>query len=255
MTRRAAPKTLIIILLLASVFFPSDMVWGKDVRFPRPAGFVNDFAHILSQSAVEEISRVLLTVEAKTAVEISIVTLDSIKPDPIEQYAVELFKDWGIGKKGADNGLLLLIAVKDREVRIEVGYGLEGAVTDLKSAVIIRDILIPAFKNGDYSDGVRNAVLSIVKLIEAEYNVDITSLELTGTDYTEKEPGKEVLGRVLTLLFFIMIFGFRFGTLFFFTGPGARRGYWSGGSHGSFGGGFGGFGGGFSGGGGASGRW
>ncbi len=182
----------------------------------------------------------------------AVVTVKTTSPLTIEQYAVELFQKWGIGKKGADNGILVLVAVADRKVRIEVGYGLEGAVTDLESKMIIEDYMIPAFKKGAYDAGVSACVVSLAKLISAEYGVKLAvDTKLAGAPGRARRASAG--GGLLTLLLFILIFGFRFGTIFFLMGSG--RGYWSGGGRGSFGGGFGGFGGGLSGGGGASGSW
>lgn len=239
-----------IFIVFFAVFFSVND--AACIRFPRPAGFVNDYARVLSPGAKSEITNLLEEVERKTGAEVAVVTVKTTSPLTIEQYAVELFQDWGIGKKGKDDGILILVAVQDRKVRIEVGYGLEGVVTDLQSKIIIQDLVIPAFKKGDYDLGVSSAVVMIAKILRDEYGV---TLEIKGRSVPLETPRRRrsPLGSLFTLLFFILIFGFRFGMLFFLMGSGG--GYWSGGSRGSFGGGFGGFGGGLSGGGGASGSW
>src|SRR5581483_849553 len=119
-----------------------------------PTGFVNDFAHMLQPATVSSLEQNLETFEKQTGNEISVVTIDTHGNDEtIETYAVKLFEKWGIGKEKSDNGILLLISHDDREARIEVGYGLEPVVTDIESAHIISDVLVPAFQRGDYDAG------------------------------------------------------------------------------------------------------
>ncbi|MFH1798716.1 MAG: TPM domain-containing protein [Candidatus Omnitrophota bacterium] len=241
------------ILILAGYFAILQTARAEDVRALQSSGFVNDYAGILPSDSKNKIEGVLREIEKKTTAEIAVVTVKTTQPFEIEQYAVELFKRWGIGKKGKDNGILVLVAAGDRKMRIEVGYGLEGVVTDLKSKLMIQDLMTPAFKKGDYGLGITAAVVMIANLISAEYNIKL-DLDSSVASLPLQSGKTSPAGSLFTLLFFLLIFGFRFGTLFFVMGP-RGGGYWSGGSSGSFGGGFGGFGGGFSGGGGASGSW
>ena len=245
-------RIVIISLVLISCFAVLDARGAEDVRFPSPAGFVNDYAGILSRDARTRTEAMLAETERKTTAEIAVVTVKTTAPLTIEQYAVELFQKWGIGKKGADNGILLLVAVSDRKVRIETGYGLEGAVTDLQSKMIINDLITPAFRKGNYDLGVFTGVAALARIVGDEYGVEL-DLDAQTSGAPARSRKASPAGGLFTLLLFILIFGFRFGTLFFLMGSGG--GYWSGGSRGSFGGGFGGFGGGMSGGGGASGSW
>jgi uncharacterized protein len=130
---------------------------------------VNDFAGVLSSEQKSAIENKLALFNASTTNEIVLVTVKSLEGDYIERYAVELFKAWGIGTKKNDNGVLLLIAVDDHTMRIEVGYGLEGALTDAISAQIIRDDLTPAFKQNDFYGGIRSAIDDIIKVTQREY--------------------------------------------------------------------------------------
>jgi uncharacterized protein len=242
-----------LLFLVLLLFLAGHTVCGaQDVRFPTPKGFINDYAGILSSDTRQKLENFLTEFERKTGAEIAVVTVTTTSPLTIEQYAVELFQKWGIGKKGKDNGILLLAASADRKVRIEVGYGLEGAVTDLQSKVIIEELIIPNFKKGDYDNGVTSATVVLAKIVADEYDVDLELGKQGIAVPAHARRKSSPLGSLFTLLFFILIFGFRFGTMFFLMSGG---GYWSGGSRGSFGGGFGGFGGGMSGGGGASGSW
>lgn len=138
------------------------------VEFPRPSGFVNDFANIIGSEVEAEIESLCLEIERKTTAEVAVVTVETVKPFTIEEYAVRLFEEWGIGKRGKDNGVLILVAVRDRKVRIEVGYGLEPVLTDGRCGEIIRGILVPAFRRGNFGEGLLEAVRVIGGLIVGE---------------------------------------------------------------------------------------
>jgi uncharacterized protein len=134
----------------------------------KPQGFVNDYALMLSDSTRQQLELELVNFEKSTANEIAVATIDSLRGDTIENFAVKLFENWQIGKKDNDNGVLLLIAKEERKIRIEVGYGLEGALTDLESYSIINNIISPAFKNGDYDAGIWQGVSGIMDAIKGE---------------------------------------------------------------------------------------
>lgn len=251
-------KTIIFILVSFAIFAAiSGLAPGGD-DIPSFQGYVNDFAVVFSEDAKSGMEALASLIERKTTAEMAIVTVKTTSGTPIEDYAVRLFKKWGIGKIEKNNGLLIVMAIDDRAVRVEVGYGLEGAITDIESKNIIEKVMIPYFKKGDYDAGAFSSLLIFAKMIAKEYNVDLNIEEelknIPGEYLDETRPSP--LSLLFTFLIFMLIFGTRFGPLFFLMSYSGRRGgYWYGGSGGSFGGGFGGFGGGFSGGGGASGRW
>lgn len=241
--------------------------WGQEAQLPsRPQGYVNDYANIIDYSDEQAITRLASELESKTTAQLAVVTMASTAPETIEGYAVRLFEKWGIGQREKNNGILLLVAYRDRKMRIETGYGLEGALPDVICHKIITDIMTPNFKSGMFSKGIREGASAIVSLTAKEYDVDITGQETAVYERMHRQP--TVFERILNFIFTLMILMFfismRTGLLgWFFMGSllGGRRrgGYWYGsgmsGSGGGFGGGFGGFGGGFSGGGGASGGW
>ncbi|OHA17720.1 MAG: hypothetical protein A2664_03855 [Candidatus Taylorbacteria bacterium RIFCSPHIGHO2_01_FULL_46_22b] len=134
-----------------------------------PTGFVNDFANLLTTDEIELLETQLRAFEASTTNEIALVTINSLEGDTIEGYAVSLFADWGIGKKDQDNGILLLVAKDDRKVRIEVGYGLEGAVPDATANQIIQKDILPRFKADDYSGGIQAGIENLIKASQYEY--------------------------------------------------------------------------------------
>jgi uncharacterized protein len=225
--------------------------------FPKPLGYVTDLAALLTPQSARHLERLITFINQKTTAEVAVVTLNSIEPYPIEDYAVRLFEDWGIGRKGKDNGVLLLVAAKERRVRIEVGYGLEGAITDGTAGEIIRRIITPAFKEGRYDQGLLAGTEAILRLVAKEYNVELPQGLSFKTQTRIKPKGSSGLGSVLlffiSLFFLFILFKTGLWPLLFFGFPFGGGGWSRGG--GSFGGGFGGFGGGLSGGGGASGSW
>lgn len=241
------------IVLLFFILFSSSVIFA-DVDFPKPTGFVNDFANVLMGSEEDTLTGIIERLEGDTTSELAVVTVRTVKPLTIEEYSVRLFSKWGIGKKDKNNGVLLLVAVEDREVKIEVGYGLEGILPDGKCGEIIRKYIIPEFKNGRYGNGIIAGASEIAGIISGKrVGVAQTSAPLSET----VEKIKDTI-RSFMVLFFIIIFVLVSILQMFLP---RRRRYWhSGGgysgSYGGFGGGgFGGFGGGSSGGGGAVGRW
>ena len=140
----------------------------------KPTGFVGDFANVFTIEQKNALEQKLVAFNASTTNEIAVVTIKSLDGDYIEHYAVELFKEWQIGKAKEDNGILLLVALEDHKMRIEVGYGLEGALTDALSAQIIRNDLTPAFKNNDFYGGIDKAIDDIIKATQGEYTAEKT---------------------------------------------------------------------------------
>jgi uncharacterized protein len=135
-------------------------------NFPPLSGRVIDQANLLSATAEAELSAQLAAHEQKTTNQVVVVTLNSLEGDAIEEYGVALGRHWGIGQKERDNGVLLLVAPNERRMRIEVGYGLEGTLTDAISSVIIDRRLRPAFRAGDYEAGIRAGVDGILDVLE-----------------------------------------------------------------------------------------
>ncbi len=134
-----------------------------------PRGFVNDFAGMMQPQERVQLEQKIASFASSTSNEISVVTIKSLDGDTIENFSVKLFADWKIGKAKKDNGVLLLISRDDRKMRIEVGYGLEGALTDIQSDEIITNDLIPNFKAGNYYAGIDAAVRDIMAATQGEY--------------------------------------------------------------------------------------
>lgn len=134
-----------------------------------PAGYVTDAAHVLSDTTRASLEARLGALDASTTEQVAVVTVPDLGGDYIEHYAAQLFEKWGIGRAKEDNGVLLLVAVEDRQLRIEVGYGLEGALPDSVANAIIQDDMVPLLKQGDYDGAVQKGVDSIVAAIDGEY--------------------------------------------------------------------------------------
>ncbi len=158
-------KTAIYLLLSFSLIFILPSNAFADVNYPDYSGYVNDYAGILDSQWKNKIEELCTRVEEDTGAEIAVAIIDSLEGITIEEYAVKLFEKWGIGKQKADNGILLLIAMQDRKLRIEVGYGLEGVITDLEAGNIIDDIITPRFKQEDYNNGAYEGVAAIANEI------------------------------------------------------------------------------------------
>ena len=145
-----------------------------------PTGFVNDFAGMLTTEQKQSLETKISNFKNDTSNELSVVTIPNLGGDTIENFAVKLFQDWGIGNKNKNNGILLLIARDDRQMRIEVGYGLEGALTDAQSFWIIRNVLKPSFQKGDYYGGINGGVEGIILITKGEFAPDTNSTKNTG---------------------------------------------------------------------------
>jgi uncharacterized protein len=225
--------------------------------FPaRPSGFVNDYAGMLNAGERQNLERRLSTYRDTTSNVIVVTTIESLQGVDIESFATRMFTDWKMWEGDRRNGVLLLISEGDRQMRIEVGYGLEGVIPDIAAGRIIRDILTPAFQQGRVYDGLIRATDAMMALAAGEY---------TAVDRPAPGPSDEDIEAILFLLAMISYIAIQV-----IVSSRRRRGHSLGrggivilpgfgmGGFGRSGGGFGGFGGGGgfgSGGGGASGRW
>jgi len=157
-----APKKILIGIWLAAAFWLAFIrpVWARQWDY-KPTGYVNDYAQVFSPSYRQELEAKLRALEAATSAQLAVVTIESLEGDSIEPVAVQLFEQWQIGEQAKDNGILLLIAFSDHQVRLEVGYGLESVITDGRAGRIIREQIAPAFKRDDYEGGVELAIEEI----------------------------------------------------------------------------------------------
>ncbi|MEJ2202077.1 MAG: TPM domain-containing protein [Desulfuromonadaceae bacterium] len=233
-----------LVLVLALLLAPLH-VFALDV--PRASGYVTDSAGLLSASTRLKIEHFLEGFERSDSTQIAVLTVPSLEGESLEGYAIKVAEQWGIGQQGSDNGALLLVAKAERKVRIEVGYGLEGRLTDLLAGRIVDYDIVPRFKQGDFDGGIVAGVAGMAEAVRGEYQ---------GTGRSSQRKKRNPWGTLVLLLFFgpgLMLLrggrrSYRRGG-FWFGGPpfGGGGGFSSGG--------FGGFGGGGFGGGGSSGSW
>lgn len=241
------------LFLTAFVFFSFSCFAQGEI--PAPEGWLNDFAGVISPEYKEKISTLINELEQKTSAEICVVTRPSIEPYSENEYAQLLFDNWKIGKKGKDNGVLILLAVKERRWRIHTGYGVEGILPDGVCGEIGRNYMVPYFKDGKYSEGLYYGVAAVANIISKDANITLGGLN--GISFERKSQDVTFFVYFLALLFFIILSFLRPRFIWVLInyggvlGGGYRSGGFGGGGFG--GGGFGGFGGGSSGGGGAGG--
>jgi uncharacterized protein len=256
-----------VVLLVAA----APAMWGESVAgLPaKPAGYVNDYAGVLSPETVQNLEALCAQVDSKAHAQIAVATIKTIDPDKsggtpsIEEFATALEEKWKVGAKGTDRGVLMLLVMSPRRGRIEVGYGLEGVLNDAKVGDIGR-AMGPYDQRGDYNDGVTLGVRQLAQDIAADAGVTLsqtTGGEQASQAFSDSQPQQQIglfpvllFGGIILLVIVVLIRTGHIGLLFFFLfnilGGGGGRG---GGGGNDGGGGFGGFGGGSSGGGGASG--
>jgi len=240
-------RSILILFLLTGC-----LVSAQDM--PKATGWVNDFAGVIPDAIKARISGFCDELNRKTGAELAVATVQDLGGSAVEVYANELFEQWGIGKKGEDNGVLILLAVSDRKIWIEVGYGLEPVLPDGKVGRILDQYAVPFLRQNDFGNGIAGAAAAVAATI-----ADSAGVSLTGeTGVRPVQPGANVGSRglgIIPIIVFVILMIVTRGRilpwlLFFFMMGGGRGGGGSFGG-GGFGGGFGGFGGGSSGGGGA----
>jgi len=267
------PVALLSILAITTVgYSQADPSTALGTGLPMPSHYVEDYADVIDSSDEQSLNAILKELEQKTGAQYIILTIQTTGGVPIEQFSMALAEKWKLGQKDKDNGFLFALSAQDRKYRFEVGYGLEGFVTDNYCGRIGRDVLVPYLKKGDYSQGIYQANLQIIQKIAAESGVALSAspriappIERSSRPFNRR--GLPCCSFLPLLLFMFLLFGglgrglgWWFFLPFMLGGFGGHGGYGRSGSYGggSFGGGFGGFGGGMGGGfggGGASGSW
>lgn len=230
---------------------------------PSPPKLVNDYTNTLTPAQVQALENKLVTYDDSTSTQIVVYITSTLNGYDISEYGLALGRKWGIGGKEFNNGVIVIVAKDDRKMRIEVGYGLEGAIPDITAKSIIDNSLTPQFKQDNYYRGIDLATDDIIKAAAGEYKAP--------ANYSSRKKKGGPFGTIITIAVIVLLIaigggrssgtgggtmsgaGWIIGSLLSNSG---RGGGWSGGSSGGGGGGgFGGFGGGSFGGGGASGSW
>ena len=243
-----------IFLILAFLILPFSCC-AQNV--PKPSGWVNDFANVIDKEDAGKLSSLIEEVEQKTSTEIAVVTVNSIAPYDEKEYARVLFDSWKPGKKEKSNGVLVLLAVKERRWRIEAGYGVEGILPDGLCGEIGRNYMVPYFKEGKYGEGLYQGVRAVANIIAKDAHVTFDTLgNLEGVAPETQSPSTMPDSLMILIIFIVIVLFMVLRSLGTYRnryyGGGYYGGSWGGGFGGG-GGGFGGFGGGGGGGGGAGG--
>ncbi len=214
----------------AGIFAFAAPVWQQ-----RPTGYVNDFAHVLDANTVAQIENIAQQVDQKGKAQIAVVTIPSLEGSDIESYAVQLYKTWGIGYKGTDHGVLILLAVQDRRYRTEVGYGLEPILPDGKVGGFWREA-VPNLKAADYSGAILLVTTRIADVIAKDAGFEI-STDRTNLAPIAQEPQGIPAGAIIFLIIVVLIvlatpFGRALLWGMLLGGGMGRRGGYGGGSYG-----------------------
>ncbi len=266
--RQFLPKLMAALLVISSA---TTACWAA-VDLPTPRHYVEDYANVINSTHERSLNGILQELEQKTGVQYIILTVQTMGGLPIEQFSIELAEKWKLGQKGKDNGMIFVLSKNDRKWRFEVGYGLEGFITDQFCGRVGREVLVPYLKKDNYSEGIYQANSRIAQKIASDSGVNLSGMPKIaplGVGRRNLRRGLPCCSILPMLIFMFLIFGGRgrrggMGMWLFLPfmlgGFGGHGGYGRSGSFGggSFGGGFGGFGGGMGGGfggGGASGGW
>jgi uncharacterized protein len=254
--------------LLTALFLSFVSLSGFSQDFPeKPNKLVNDYTGTLSSAQVQQLEQKLVAFDDSTSNQIVVAIMKSVGDYDINEYALGLGRKWGVGNAGKNNGIIILVALGDRKISIQTGYGLEGVLPDIYAKRIIENDIKPYFKSGDYYAGLESGTDAIIKYTKGEYKNDkpktkkgggipsafiiliiIIVIVIIAKKGGRGGGGSQVIGGrgVADALFWSMLLG---------GGRSSGGGGWGGGSGSSGGGGFGGFGGGSFGGGGSSGSW
>jgi uncharacterized protein len=245
-------------LTAALVVSASFFLWAEPVSQLNPTDYVNDFAHVLDQETVAQLDNVCQQIDQKAHAQIAVVTVNSLDGSDVVSYAVALYQKWGIGTKGKDRGVLILLAVQDHKYWTTVGYGLEPILPDGKVGGFGRDA-VPLLKQNDFSGAISLLTTRVADVIAEDAGVQLTGARpRAGADEQQPHQGLSVVGIIVLVVIFLILISTPFGRLLLFSmllGGRGGGGYSGGGGFGGGGGGFGGFGGGSTGGGGAGGSW
>ena len=215
---------------------------------PTQQFFVNDFANVIDESTENNMLLAGIQLYQKTDAQVVVVTLDTIDGADIQEYGVQLGRAWGVGNEEKDNGIVLILAVEERKVGISVGYGLEGAVTDIQSGIILDNYALPYFQNNNFSEGLAAAYDALINEVYLEYGLEADP-NYVPVDELEKDSEISTFSLIIILIFLCIISAAMRRTrrvhpgIFFFPTGGFHH-HGNGGGFGGFRGGGGGFGGG-----------
>jgi uncharacterized protein len=201
-------KLLFFLLFLFPILLGVPWIHGFAVQIPDPAGdiYVQDFANVLSENEKQELIELGTYLDDQTEAQIAVLTVQSLENETVEEYALEAFRQYGLGGKKHDNGVLLLLALDERKIKVEVGYGLEGALPDGKIGRILDSYALPYLENNEINLAIVNTYKQLFNEVAKEYHLD-QQADAEGFEYTETEDGPSLLTVIIfTLIFLGIIF-------------------------------------------------
>lgn len=203
-------KTRVFLLIIALL---STFSVAQCVEIPYLSGRVNDHAQILSEHAGELLSERLKEHEDRTSNQVVVLSITSLQGENIEDYSNQVYNQWKLGQEGMDNGVLIVVVPKEKRMRIEVGYGLEGSLPDILASRIIREIMAPRFREGDFDAGITEGALAVISILEgqeilegSDFDEASETSDLSGLSGLES-PDMPLGARILTGLFIFGIIG------------------------------------------------
>ena len=206
--RRKIEKLLLIAVGIAFIFTLNSLNIFATIS-PTKDFYVNDFANVLNQETKSYILNNSVTLFDKTKAQVVVTTVDSLEGKDVNDYSLELFRNWGIGEKNINNGLLILLSVGDRQVRIEVGDGLEGRINDSKAGRFLDEYGIPFFKNNEWDTGIKTLYSSLISEVYTEYDIEmpeeVSDIVENFDEISEDSKVSMLMGFVLVAL--ILVFG------------------------------------------------
>jgi len=197
--RHQAIHLLVVVGLICVLTVPNLLA----IEVPPLTARVNDTAGMLAAATRQQLEGVLVGLEQTDSTQIVVLTIPTLGGEVLEEFSIKVLDQWKIGQKGLDNGAMLLIAKNDRKIRIEVGYGLEGSLTDLMAGRIIRNVIVPNFKAGNFDQGVIDGVQAMISVVRGEYQA---SDKGPGGGQRQRE-GTAGLGGLFAFIFFISMLG------------------------------------------------
>ncbi len=196
----------IIAILLCLLLIGSSIGFSQAIPDPTQVFFVNDYANVLTSDTEQKILDTAASLYSQTKAQVVVVTIDSLGTDSIENYAYKLFQDWGIGDSQKNNGVLILVSIGDSKSRIEVGYGLEGALNDAKTGRIQDDYMLPHFREGSYDEGILQGFLKIVEDIYIEYDLSPPETAIAYTQAYGNDDSNEGIHPIFIIILLAVIF-------------------------------------------------
>ena len=197
MVKKISTFLMLLLLLISAPLFA--------IEVPALKGRVNDYAKIIRDSDEREIEEYLAALDQSTGIQLAVLTMPSLEGDDIASFGIRVADKWKLGDKDKDNGAILIVAYAEHDLRIEVGDGLEGSLTDAKCGLILRNVIVPEFKNGDYSEGIRKGLMNMGGLASGDESAVSRSVREGNSDSSSDNAIVYIICFIWLMLFFFCV--------------------------------------------------